>query len=83
MGENLLFLQKDGGTEKARRGGPYIAMPYHQTQTEGTVCVNRGMKVSVLQVDIYKTILGSDASDDVPLCQHLERKLVKGPIPDS
>ncbi len=44
---------------------------------------NRGMKVGVLQVDIYKTILGSDASDDVPLCQHLERKLVKGPIPDS
>ncbi len=41
------------------------------------------MKVSILQVDRCNPILGLDASDDALLCQHLERKLVQGPIQDS
>lgn len=44
---------------------------------------NRDMKVSILQVDHCKPILGLDASGDALLCQHLERKLVKCPIQDS
>ncbi len=41
------------------------------------------MKVSVLQVDRCKPILGFDASDNALLHQHLERELVNGPIQDS
>ncbi len=44
---------------------------------------NRDMKVSVLQVNRCKPILGLDASDDALLRQYLERELVKGPIQDS
>ncbi len=41
------------------------------------------MKVSILQVDRCKPILGLDAFDHVPVHQHLEREPVQGPVQDS
>ncbi len=41
------------------------------------------MKVSILQVDRCKPILRLDAFDHAPVCQHLEREPVQGPVQDS
>ncbi len=41
------------------------------------------MKVSVLQVDRCKPILGLNAFDHAPVRQHLERELVQSPVQDS
>ncbi len=41
------------------------------------------MKVSVLQVDRCKPILGLNALDHAPVRQHLERELVQSPVQDS
>ncbi len=41
------------------------------------------MKVSVLQVDRCKPILGLNAFDHKPVRQHLERELVQSPVQDS
>ncbi len=41
------------------------------------------MKVSILQVDRCKPILGLNAFDHAPVRQHLERELVQSPVQDS
>ncbi len=41
------------------------------------------MKVSVLQVDRSKPILGLNTFYHAPVCQHLERELVQSPVQDS
>ncbi len=41
------------------------------------------MKISVLQVDRCKPILGLNAFDHAPVRQHLERELVQSPVQDS
>ncbi len=44
---------------------------------------DRNVKVSVLQVDRCKPILGLNAFDHAPVRQHLERELVQSPVQDS
>ncbi len=44
---------------------------------------DRHMAERVLQVDRCRPILGTDASEDELLHEHLERKLMKGPVQDA
>ncbi len=51
--------------------------------TQGDRESPKGRKVSVLQVDRCKPILGLNAFDHAPVRQHLERELVQSPVQDS
>ncbi len=80
---SVTFAKTRGDRESPKGRTLYCHAWPSNTNQRSVSRANRDMKVSILQVDRCKPILGLDASDDALLRQHLERKLVQGPIQDS
>ncbi len=76
---------KTRGDSDSPKGRTCTDMLVLRTQTTGMACGTEGshMEVWVFQVKCCRPNLGTDASEDTVLHEHLERRFMKGPVQDA